>query len=244
MSFIYNMADLWNAGATKFTAILMNATDSASLATSLLIDLQYNTTSIFNVNRSYVNLRQFGADTQGVINVGSGFFGSLQIGGSAFGNNGLFAIQSAASGFATVRSDGSFSWVADNNPGSGTIDLSLLRDAANVLAQRNGVNAQTFRVYNTFTDATNFEAFKVDWATFTNFCQMGPAKSTSGNLRAMMASFNTITVASLPTAASAGSGAKMYCTNSSGVTFSTTVTGSGGAVGTPIYSDGTQWRVG
>lgn len=36
-------------------------------------------------------------------------------------------------------------------------DVTLWRDAANTLALRNGTNAQTFRVYNTFTDASNYE---------------------------------------------------------------------------------------
>ena len=35
--------------------------------------------------------------------------------------------------------------------------LSLHQDAANTLAQRNGVNAQEVRVYKTYTDAANFE---------------------------------------------------------------------------------------
>lgn len=43
-------------------------------------------------------------------------------------------------------------------------DLSLTRDgAANTLAQRNGVNAQTFRIYNTFTDASNYERGVISW---------------------------------------------------------------------------------
>lgn len=33
----------------------------------------------------------------------------------------------------------------------------LLLDAANIIAQRNGVNIQTFRNYRTFTDASNYE---------------------------------------------------------------------------------------
>jgi hypothetical protein len=36
-------------------------------------------------------------------------------------------------------------------------DAILQRDAANALAQRNGTNAQSFRVYNTYTDASNYE---------------------------------------------------------------------------------------
>ena len=46
----------------------------------------------------------------------------------------------------------------------GSADVSLARDAANSLAQRNGVNAQTFNLYNTFTDASNFERLTSFWA--------------------------------------------------------------------------------
>jgi hypothetical protein len=35
-------------------------------------------------------------------------------------------------------------------------DTFIFRDAANIFAQRNGTNAQTFRVYGTFTDASNY----------------------------------------------------------------------------------------
>jgi hypothetical protein len=38
----------------------------------------------------------------------------------------------------------------------GATDVILNRDAAATLAQRNSTNAQTFRVYNTYTDASNF----------------------------------------------------------------------------------------
>jgi hypothetical protein len=37
----------------------------------------------------------------------------------------------------------------------------LWRDAADILAQRNAANAQTFRIYNTFTSATNFERLNI-----------------------------------------------------------------------------------
>lgn len=43
--------------------------------------------------------------------------------------------------------------------GVGATDCLLSRDAGNILAQRNGTNQQTFRVYNTYTDASNYERF-------------------------------------------------------------------------------------
>ena len=44
-------------------------------------------------------------------------------------------------------------------------DARLVRDAANTLAQRNGVNAQTFRVYNSYTDGSNYERGSLGWTT-------------------------------------------------------------------------------
>ena len=49
---IYSLVDTWNAGATTFTAIGMNVTDTASAAGSMLIDLQHNSTSLFHVLKS------------------------------------------------------------------------------------------------------------------------------------------------------------------------------------------------
>ena len=50
-------------------------------------------------------------------------------------------------------------------------------------------------------------------------------------------------VADLPSAAASGSGARAFVSNATGPTFGSVVVG-GGAVKTPVYSDGTNWRVG
>lgn len=44
-------------------------------------------------------------------------------------------------------------------------DVIITRDAANTLAQRNGVNAQTFNIYNTYTDASNYEVAQIRWTS-------------------------------------------------------------------------------
>jgi len=51
------------------------------------------------------------------------------------------------------------------------------------------------------------------------------------------------TVATLPSAVTSGVGARSFVTNALGPTFGSVVVG-GGAVKTPVYSDGTNWRVG
>jgi hypothetical protein len=62
----------------------------------------------------------------------------------------------------TIVNQGSYGW------SSGTVssfDTALFRDAAGTLAQRNGVNAQAFRIYNTFTDSSNYERAALKWSS-------------------------------------------------------------------------------
>jgi hypothetical protein len=156
MAFIYDMIDTWNSAGITFTSIKMNVTDTASNANSLLMDLQIGGASRFRVNKEGALSIQNSVDTGGLINAGSNGFRVLQLGGSTVGSNGNLAIRE--SGVIVTRGGGSFSWEnGGNNPATGTIDLTLARDAANTLAQRNGVNAQALRVYGTFTDASNYE---------------------------------------------------------------------------------------
>jgi len=51
------------------------------------------------------------------------------------------------------------------------------------------------------------------------------------------------TVATLPSAVTSGKGARSFVTDASAPTFGSTVAGAG-AVATPVYSDGTNWKVG
>jgi hypothetical protein len=115
---IYDMADTWNAGATTFTAIKMNVTDTGSAAGSLLMDLQVGGVSQSNIDKTGILF------VRSDINIGASNQVSLR------------------------ASDSSLRFLSD------TI---LLRDTNDTLAQRRGTNAQAFRVYNTFTDASNYE---------------------------------------------------------------------------------------
>lgn len=67
-----------------------------------------------------------------------------------------------ANGALQMRSTGSIGWT-NGTPSGGTLDTILVRDAANTLAQRNGVNAQGFNIYNTYTSGTNFERGEIRW---------------------------------------------------------------------------------
>lgn len=62
---------------------------------------------------------------------------------------------------------------------TGTIGFStdtiLARDAANILALRNGTNPQTFVTYNTYTDASNYERFRITWSSNRAYLITGAA---------------------------------------------------------------------
>jgi hypothetical protein len=58
-----------------------------------------------------------------------------------------------------------------------------------------------------------------------------------------LAATTNYVVADLPSAVDSGSGARLFVSDATGPTFGNVVVG-GGAVKTPVYSDGTNWRVG
>lgn len=62
-------------------------------------------------------------------------------------------------------------------------DTRLWRDAAGTLALRNGTNAQAFRLYNTYTDASNYERLAINWAS--NECRVSMEHGGTGSLRIM-----------------------------------------------------------
>lgn len=140
-------------------------------------------------------------------------------------------------------------------------DLKLLRDAAGTLAQRNGVNAQTFRVYNTYTSATSYERGVFDWITTANTLRIGTEKgsaggtardlvlvtdgttrltigATTGNVTLTAPiTLQGYTVATLPTGVQ---GHKAFVTDALGPTYLVAVV-AGGAVITEVFYNGTDW---
>jgi hypothetical protein len=136
---LINHTQTWNDAADTMIGWRLNITDTASAAASLLIDLQVGGSSKFNINKA------------GVLSSGSVANFDVRYGGS-----GSFRVLNA-SGILTF-------FTANDIIGLGSaIDVQLARDAANTLAQRNGTAAQAFRVYNTFTDASNYERGLVGW---------------------------------------------------------------------------------
>jgi len=213
-----NLSVTWNSAGTTFTALKFSVTDTASAAGSLLMDLRAGaagTTSLFRVTKQgdvavQTTVRTPTNDDFGITNTASGYHlsaGSTTAPFIQVGGVGTHSIR--------IRSDGAFQWSNGTNA-SGTADVALFRDAAQTLAQRNGTNAQTFRVYNTFTDASNYERGKIEWAS--NVLRIGTEKAGTGTARALelqtdgttrvtIAANGAVTVAGDFTANSVGGGA-------------------------------------
>ena len=142
MANIYDLSDTWSDAGTTFTAIKMNVTDSASDASSLLMDLQVGGTSKFKVDKSGT---AYGALSGNITNTNLGIISNPQCD---------FRVNSLSIGVTVSGSLARYGWGAT---AASSADLILARDAADTLAQRRSTNAQTFNLYNTYTDASNYE---------------------------------------------------------------------------------------
>jgi hypothetical protein len=155
------MVDLegaWNTTGTP-TLIKANVTSDVSNAASLLMDLRVAGASKFSVRKDGL-----------VVSASGARFSNFNLGTS--GSSTWFALAPT----------GAMGWFVSDVT-SGTFDLSLFRDAANTLAQRNGTNAQTFRVNNTYTDASNYERGYMRWNS--NVFEIGGEVLGSGTARTL-----------------------------------------------------------
>jgi len=170
-----NIAQTWSTTGTP-TAFKLNVTDTASNANSLLMDLQVGGTS-------RVAIRKDGnISIAGGWNPTGGFVFTVPSGGGSR----AFTIQDGGIQTLSTSWNGLISFGAISMGASIVApDVHLIRDAAGILALRNGVygttTAQTFRVYNTFTDASNYERAKIAWES--NVLVIGTEKAGTGVAR-------------------------------------------------------------
>jgi hypothetical protein len=169
-----HIAETWNNVSTTFTAIRSNVTDTASAAGSLLLDLQVAGASKFRVGKD-------GQVSAGSFMMGSSPESTTSMSGLSRNGNNLLVntVGTQAFNFSTA------SFISTRPIAFGasayTADVVLNRDAANILAQRNGTSAQTQRIYNTYTDASNYERGVIGWTA--NALQIGTEAAGTGTLR-------------------------------------------------------------
>jgi len=206
------------AWSTNGTGLGVNA---ASGFTGNLLDLQVNGVRMLSANSSgdILAARSFAVpENTGYIALGgSGGTGTRfqATGGGTIRAlfNGITAVSLSSGGYI-VESNKYYAFTSGDigNP----VDLTIFRDAANTLAQRNGTNAQTFRVYNTFTDSSNYSLGKIAWERSTS------TATTNGFI----------------------SGTTLTVDSGTGIAVNQIVTGTGVLPGTRIISgSGTTWTV-
>ena len=227
--------------------------NAASTFSGNLLDLQVNGTSQARISSS------------GVLTVPLGTISASSITGTGLvdGNGIWFSTGSSATNIGSLArfETGTLgprfvSGIGLATTLSSASDVVILRDAADTLAQRRGTNAQTYRVYNTYTSSTNYELGKLEWSS--NVFRIGTEKgSGGGTARAVEVHTDSIarlacdttgsvrvvtalTVATLPGTPAVGMIARV--TDATAPAVGVTVTG-GGAAAALVWYNGTAWSV-
>ena len=171
-----------------------------------------------------------------------------------------------------VYANGAIGWSVNASPASGIYDLWLRRGAANTLTlgppDAASPTAQTFAVRTSrparATPTARISLLPVPKAPVRERAarlsfQVSPAGTTGTSQNALataltidstsLATFTgavktlSTTVSALPSASTAGAGARAFVTDATATTFLSTVAG-GGSNKVPVVSDGTNWLIG
>jgi hypothetical protein len=176
-----NLVDVWNTSGT-ITGLKYNVTDTASAAASLLMDLQRGSNSLFAVGRTsnqdcrLILSRSSGADAAAVyLEGGSGYLTCQRADVGV-----IFESYSYGINVFQLRTTTLLTW----GTAYSSYDLVLTRDAADTLAQRRTTNAQTFRTYGTYTDASNYRRVALAMTTggVATLQAEGAGTGSSGNV--------------------------------------------------------------
>jgi len=223
----------WNNTATTFNVLSANVVSTASAANSNWInffsDYGGGYTSAFTVNA------QTGAiDISSTVGMGSISLGSVGMKLSGVYATGLVIRQNNASQDVIIINNGYSdigTEVQITSAPIGWSGLKLRRDAADTLALQRSTNAQTFRLYGTYTDASNYRRLYLSSTTAGAFT-LGVEGAGTG------ASGNTLTVANATTFSSGatfGAGGVTLSGNSpiSGITATNNLNGY-----SPVFATG------
>ena len=162
-------------GRQQFSAAVINVTNTASATASRLLDVQSSGTSVFSV-------------LDGNRILGSSFVPTLAgpslelSSGTGIYESGGLRLSGQGQNIALVTSTG-FRVRGFELQFSSSGETALIADAADVLAMRRGANPSTFRLYNTYTDASNHERLSLRWAS--NVAIIGTEKAGTGSARAL-----------------------------------------------------------
>jgi hypothetical protein len=167
------ISQTWNDAAVTFTAFKVNATSTNSATGSLLLDLQVGGSSQLKVSRT------------GFLTIGSGN-AKLE-----YEPGGTLNLKRSVDGLATISINPEGNTISAGTlipvsriANSGLTAAVDFNDGANTFAVRNGAAGQTFSVYGTYPNATQWERFSITAPTSGNVL-LGTYKGTSGLARGL-----------------------------------------------------------
>ncbi|NDG32607.1 hypothetical protein EB118_21360, partial [bacterium] len=165
----------WNNASENYTGLSINIIDRGSATASRLFAIQSSGRTNFEIGKS-----------------------SVRWGFNTLNSSTDYDVYVSSSKAFTARSVNSlFGWPSNMLVCWGTdvsnfnYDLSITRDGAGIFAQRNGVNPQQFRVYNT-TGTNSGEFGLVGW--INSGLVIGPQQTNSGILRDLTLTGNNINI--------------------------------------------------
>ena len=190
MALVYDLADIWNDGATTFTSIKVDVTDTASAAGSNLMDLKIGGVSKFRVDKAGAGYLETAAG-DGIYLNNDGFgttfpsFISFVVGGSRkaylFASaQGQLEIGGTGVGGDSMRFTSGDAYIFRSLVGG---DAILNVDATNVFGLRNGTSPNALNIYNTYTNASNYERARMGWAA--NAYEIKPEAAGTGTVRVL-----------------------------------------------------------
>lgn len=158
-----------------FTASRLQITDTASSLTSNFLDLRKGGSSQLFIRHDGL-IGWSGASPQVAL------WYDPSLGLVSYGPS-FSPITRQNTGFFVLNGTAALSWGSGNSVAGA--DTSLFRDAADTLAQRRGTNFQTFRLYSTYTDGSNYERGFMRWSGAGGTLQIGTEALGTGSSRAL-----------------------------------------------------------
>jgi hypothetical protein len=162
---VLDLSQTWNDAAVGFTGLRLNVTNTASAAGSRVFELLVAGESRFDIDAIG------SVDARGPFTAREGLIVA----------NGFKTVTGFFANFSTTNTINGYGFIGGLNA-TAAADLKLERDAADTLAQRRGTNAQTSRLYFSFTDASNFTRLALKTATGIHTLETESAGTGEANI--------------------------------------------------------------
>lgn len=244
------------AGAANATSLALGGATIGSNALAVVGTSAFGSgNAILTINTTALNFAWYG-ETNSLSAVNYGL---------VWTKNGTDTIRFDGSGFGLTTSTSVFGWSTSSSSVVSTLTTGIWQDAAGILALRNGTNAQSFRVANTWSSSgTNYEYGIFDWQTTANVLTIGTTNGGTGLARNLqfvvggsvkldygVTNANSWTVPSIVTTAltystlpaSPTAGQRAYITDATVSTWGATVSAGGGSNQVSVIYKGGAWKV-